>query len=1031
MIDWLQSLADALPLRVYWKDRDSRYLGCNGLFAQDAGLGSAAEIVGRYDTDLPWSDLAERYRRDDLRLIETGEARLNYKEPSRTAGQRVVSRVGSKIPLRGEDGEIFGVVGVYESISLAENNEHDYRDLFARYKDVVNQSPVATQIVNTQGFSIYVNKAWERMWGVGIEALDNYSILNDKQLIDAGVMPAIEKALQGETVFVQPIAYDKGQNPNVVSQGVAWVQTRVYPLLGAERTVQALVLLHEDVSEQIKVASALRESDGRFRDLFEKSPDPCWIIDENGLFLMCNRAASDLLGYNHPDDLRGVTPGAISPEHQPDGRLSSEKANEMFALAHEKGVKRFEWIHSRRDGTVFPVEVTLAEISIGGQRRLYCIWRDVSERKKQEQTLREIQVRHEEAQRIAGLGHWVLDFREQQLLWSDEVFRIFGVTKESFVVSEASFSLMIHPEDRAMLWEAFEKAVSTRTRYDCEHRIVRPDGSIRWVRERAETLYDDSGNRTVSKGTVLDITERKLAEEKLRSSNEVLGRIITNASEGISVCVLKELPARVEFSVWNDQMSTITGYTMEQINEASLVDVLFADEDIKVRAIERIVAIRLGDHMKNEEWPIVTRGGETRIVSISTSSIRLADGRRAVVNLVHDVTKRRHAEEEQIRLREQLHATRKLESVGRLAGGVAHDFNNMLGVIMGRVMLAMDQLGPYHPARADLQEVLEAAERSAALTRQLLAFARRQTVSPIQLDLNEKISDTLRMLRRLIGEDIELEWAPADVLHLVKIDPSQVDQILANLCVNARDAIHRGGKIRIETCNVVLDAGGLSSTDEIKPGPFVQLSVTDNGSGMEEDVLRNIFEPFYTTKEVGKGTGLGLATVYGIVKQNAGHIDVSSKVGKGTTFRVFLPAYHPTDEMGISGTFENVEQSGRETILLVEDEPSVMKLTKRLLERMGYRVLAASKASEAIVLIQRESGPIDLLLTDVIMPEMSGWGLAEVLLKERPALKILFMSGYPADVIAEHGVLVEGVQFLQKPFVPQTLSLKVRELLDK
>jgi CheY-like chemotaxis protein len=372
-----------------------------------------------------------------------------------------------------------------------------------------------------------------------------------------------------------------------------------------------------------------------------------------------------------------------------------------------------------------------------------------------------------------------------------------------------------------------------------------------------------------------------------------------------------------------------------------------------------------------------------------------------------------------------------MESVGRLAGGVAHDFNNMLGAILGYTELGMLGVSPTDPTYGTLKDIQKAAQRSADLTRQLLAFARKQTVAPKVLDLNDTLEGMLNMLRRLIGENIDLEWLPSKDLGRVRIDPSQIEQLLANLCVNARDAIPNTGKITVETGAVTFDKTDCAGHVGMVPGKYVLLAVSDNGRGMDAETLSHLFEPFFTTKEVGKGTGLGLATVYGMVKQNNGFIDVHSEPGRGTTFKIYLP--RNTAETGRTRMKDAAQPAarGHETILLVEDEPMILDITTKMLERQGYTVQAAATPGEAIRLAREHAGEIHLLMTDVVMPEMNGRDLARDLLSLYPNLKRLFMSGYTADVIAHHGVLDEGVEFIQKPFSVQALAVKVREVLDE
>lgn len=396
---------------------------------------------------------------------------------------------------------------------------------------------------------------------------------------------------------------------------------------------------------------------------------------------------------------------------------------------------------------------------------------------------------------------------------------------------------------------------------------------------------------------------------------------------------------------------------------------------------------------------------------------------------VRERTAHRLAEEEKAILQSQLLQAQKMESIGRLAGGVAHDINNMLGVIIGNVELAMRKITPEHPLQKELLGISTAAERAAGITKQLLAFARKQTVAPKVLDLNETVEAMLKILRRLIGENIDLSWQPGAGLWPVMLDPSQEDQILANLCVNARDAIADVGTLIIETGNAVFNAADCAKHADLLPGEYVLLAVSDNGCGMDKETSEKIFEPFFTTKEVGQGTGLGLATVYGIVKQNNGFINVYSEPGRGTTFRIYLPRYlGPVTIDGETAT-EEIPKGRGEIVLLVEDEPTLLEMTKQILEMLDYNVLAAASPGEAILLSDAHDGVIQLLMTDVVMPGMNGRDLAERIRSVRPEMKCLFTSGYTADIIAHHGVLDEGVQFIQKPCSIKELAIKVREVL--
>jgi PAS domain S-box-containing protein len=417
--------------------------------------------------------------------------------------------------------------------------------------------------------------------------------------------------------------------------------------------------------------------------------------------------------------------------------------------------------------------------------------------------------------------------------------------------------------------------------------------------------------------------------------------------------------------------------------------------------------------------------------SLVNRIIEWSDGRNVRFEMATDITERKRAEKEREKLQTQLFQSQKMESVGRLAGGVAHDFNNMLTIINGYAEMMTDVLSPSDPMHESAREIHGAGKRSAVIVRKLLAFARKQTIAPVPMNLNDSVSSMLKMLQRLIGENIDLLYKPGKDLWLVKKDFSQIDQILANLVVNARDAIVDIGKMTIETKNIEFDDEYCDCHAGFVPGQFVMLAVSDNGCGMDKHVLENLFEPFFTTKEIGQGTGLGLPMVYGIVKQNNGFVNVYSEVEKGTTFRIYFPRFlEEPDTSDIEKKKEPLLKGHGETILILEDELMVMNITRIMLEKLGYTVLTATTPSAAMTLAEAHNGNIDLLITDIVMPEMNGREFSNQLNTLYPDIKTLFMSGYTANVIAHHTVLDEGLNFIEKPFSTNKLAAKVSELLS-
>ncbi|MHB8137760.1 MAG: PAS domain S-box protein [Smithellaceae bacterium] len=471
----------------------------------------------------------------------------------------------------------------------------------------------------------------------------------------------------------------------------------------------------------------------------------------------------------------------------------------------------------------------------------------------------------------------------------------------------------------------------------------------------------------------------------------------------------------------NNNFANLCGYTKQELEGKMSWTVFIHKDDLeKMKTYHKM---RRQDHgsppAPSYEFHAVNRKGNVLDLMISVAII--PGTKESIVSMV-DLSGRKQLET-------QLMQAQKMQSVGQLAGGVAHDFNNMLSVIIGNTEMAMNKVAPSDPLHKSLQNILNAGIRSADLTRQLLAFARKQNVTPKILDLNETVEGMLKMLRRLIGEDIDLVWLPGKILWPVKIDPSQIDQILANLCVNARDAITGGGKVTIETGTAVFDKAYCNFYADFVPGDYVLLSASDNGCGMNKETLANIFEPFFTTKEVGQGTGLGLSTVYGIVKQNNGFINVYSDLGHGTTFKIYLPRHIGETVQIQKEDIAEPLQRGNEIILLVEDESAILEMTATMLKDLGYTVLTAGTPGEAIRLAGEHNSEINLLLTDVVMPEMNGRDLAQSMLHLYPHIKHLFMSGYTASAIAHQGVLDEGVHFIQKPFSVKSLATKVRETL--
>ncbi len=659
-----------------------------------------------------------------------------------------------------------------------------------------------------------------------------------------------------------------------------------------------------------------------------------------------------------------------------------------------------------------------------------------------------------EAQQIANIGSWSWIIATDEVRWSRQLYEIIGYNPQlppPHLIEHASFFTV---ESWALLSQTMEKAVNEGTPFVLDLDMVRPDGQIRQLSVKGNSDKDESGRIVRLYGTKQDITERKqiekiqlfLAEACSGTGADepffnMLASYLAKSLDMDFVCIDRlegdNMTART-LAVWCDgHFEKNMTYALKDTpcGDAAGMDIccfpaevsrLFPnDQVLQDLKAESYVGVTLWSRANRPIGLIAVIGRKPLPNrSLAETVLKLVSVRAA------SELERLEAEEEKVILETQLQQAQKMEAEGRLAGGVAHDFNNMLTIILGHAQLALMDMEPTQPLHEHLVSIQSAGNRSADLTRQLLAFASKQTIAPIVLDLNEAVSGMFKMMQRLIGENIRLTWRPGIDLWQVNVDPSQIDQILANLCVNARDAIADVGMITIETGNSTFDSDCRAVNAGVSSGEFVWLSVADDGCGIDVETLTHIFEPFFTTKAVGQGTGLGLATVYGIAKQNNGFIDVYSESGIGATFKIYLPRHQGKagqPEMDVSML---PVPRGQETILLVEDELAILNMTAMILKKQGYAVVAANSPGQAIKIAGEYIGEIHLLITDVVMPEMNGRDLANKLLPLHPHMKQLFMSGYTANVIAHHGVLENGVHFIHKPFSLPGLATKVREVLD-
>jgi two-component system, cell cycle sensor histidine kinase and response regulator CckA len=647
-------------------------------------------------------------------------------------------------------------------------------------------------------------------------------------------------------------------------------------------------------------------------------------------------------------------------------------------------------------------------------------WRLIEmQREQAEEQQRRHQAIVSSAARIAGMGSWEYNIAEDKLVWDDETLRIFGITRQAFGGNAAAFLVLVHPDDLKPLQAMQAKALGSNGIVEMEYRILRPDGTIRLVCDRGQVIRYEAGKPVQSIGMVMDVTEQRKTLEDLRESKERYDAAVLGSESGLWDWNL--LTNQVFYA---PRFRELLGYKEDEFPNVlgSFLDRLHPED-------RAAVELAFNQHLKertpfNVEYRLQTKTGEYRWFNARAQALWDAEGKAyRMAGSIVDISER-------MLLEERYHQSQRLEAVGRLAGGIAHDFNNMLGVILIHCESLGERLPVNSPEWQSVKQIQTASVRSAALTRQLLAFSRKQILLPRILDLNFSVAEISSMVKSLIGDDIELVIRPSEKLGYVKADPGQIHQVVMNLMVNARDAMPHGGRIVVETGNVQWGGQQLPVNVPIVPGPYVMLSVSDDGCGMEPEVLRHIFEPFFTTKEQGHGTGLGLATVYGIVKQSEGYVVAESEPGKGTTFKIYLPQVEGELAAPVAEPEKTQASGGNETILLAEDEPLLREIFRMQLEGAGYQVLEAQNGDEAAEIAEKHRNRIHLLLTDLVMAGgTNGVELAATLNATQPGIKVVFMTGYTADVIDPKGMADIQDRILQKPFSGALLLRKIREVL--
>jgi PAS domain S-box-containing protein len=890
--------------------------------------------------------------------------------------------------------------------------EANLRESEERYRVVAETATDVILTIDETSTILYANRSVERVFGYSVADVIGRSItdLMPKYLSRLYTL-ALDRQSAGER---QPHSWDGIELTGVTKEG------REFPLeisfgeftKGGKRFFTGIA---RDISER-KHADEARLM---LAAIVESSEDAIIGMTLGGEITTWNAGAMSMYGYTAAEAI-GQSTSLVIPE---------DRAHELREILERirlgERLRNCETVRLRKDGSRVEVSVSSSPIMDHGGRIVGASTtaRDISEQRRVQEALRESDRRFRAYIENASDNITIITSGGTTIYESPAVERLTGY-RPGELIGEYAFA-HVHPEDLVKVSTLLPAGFRIgETIGPVEYRYFHKNGSVATFESFGKSHLDERGG-VVGIINTRDITERRLMEEALRLSEERYRGLFENAND-----IIYTQDLQGNYTSVNKVAEAVTGYALDEVLHMNYSQFFPAEETERIR---RMTERKLSGETDSTSYEVSLRTKDGAIVQLDVSTTLIYENGRPVgiQGIARDITERNRAAEALRTSQAQLQQSQKLEAIGQLAGGVAHDFNNLLTAINGYTDLSLRYLDERHSIRRNLEEIKKAAARAASLTRQLLAFSRKQILEPRILDLNLVVKDMSKMLRRLIGEDIELHTTLKNDLGKVQADPGQVEQIIMNLVVNARDAMPQGGKVTIETANVTVDETYAMEHVMVQTGEYVMLAVTDTGSGIDEETQTHIFEPFFTTKEAGKGTGLGLSTVYGIVKQSGGYVWIYSEVGVGTSFKVYLPRLDEQPQVEKSRALVgSTDVHGTETVLLVEDDAMVRRMARMILELHGYRVLEAEHADAALQIFQEHKDEIDLMLTDVIMPGMSGRVLAERLAELSPELPVIYMSGYTDDAIVRHGLLSDELDFIQKPFSPDGLAQKIRTVLD-
>ncbi len=1043
----VQAIIDNSTAVIYVKDLQGRFLLINRQFEELFHI-TRERADGKTDHDIFSKEQADAFRSVDQKVLEAGIALES--EELVTQDDGLHTYISIKCPLTDATGNLYALCGISTDITERKKAEALRSGQSRILEMIATSSPLAdtleslTSLIESQSEGMLCSvlllddTGQHLRHGAAPSLPESYTKAIDGVSIGPQAGSCGTAAFRGQPVFVTDIEHDPlwqnykdlaaqyglracWSSPIISHEGMVLGTFAMYyreprsPNLLEIQLIDIALHIAGIAIERLYAEQELRNSEARYRTLVEHAPEALVVLDmDTGLFVDANERAFQLFGYSK-ESLFKVGPIDLSPPRQPDGRSSEQAILENLQRVWNGEAPAFEWTHRDATGKDIPCEIRLVLLPSMGRRLVRGSIIDITERIKVSKALRASEKRFDTAFQASPIPLSISSMDDMRMVAVNEHFlALTGYTREEVIGRTAlELNLWSDYQDREKAIQLIKEQGNVS---NLEGDFLTKNGELLTMIFSMELIEIEG--RECLLVAANDISERKRAEQELQKSAHEISVLYNHAPCGYHALDMDGTFLRI-----NDTELNWLGYSRDELIGKINISQLIPSDYIEEFQIN-FSRLKQQGSLHNLEFEMLRKNGSTLPVLLNSTVIKDDEGNFQMVNsTLFDITDRK-------RLEAQFRHSQKMEAVGRLAGGIAHDFNNLLTAILGYSQLALLHLDPQDHLHNQIQEILKAAERAALLTSQLLAFSRRQILQPQVLDLNLVIDEMDNMLRRLIGEDIELLIRLAPSLAHVKADPGQIAQVIMNLAINARDAMPLGGQLIIETANVEFDQHYAHSHLSVVEGAYVMLAVSDTGEGIAEEHQSYIFEPFFTTKEKGKGTGLGLSTIYGIIEQSGGSIEVASELGKGASFKIFLPRVKEALAVRQARIFTLDGERGKETILLVEDEEIVRKLASHILEASGYTVLEASDGGEALRQAEQYRGVIHLLVTDVVMPRMNGRELSEHLLPIRPEMKVLYMSGYTDDEILHRGILESSTAFMQKPFTPDQFLEKIRDVLE-